>query len=42
MVENEITFSVELYKLPKFEVKIESPTFVSEDMEGITVNVKAK
>ena len=34
--------TVKLYKLPKFEVKVENPSYVAASQDGFTIKVNAK
>jgi len=40
-LKNEIEIEVKKYKLPKFEVSIEAPSFAYESMDGIKIKLKA-
>ena len=40
-VKEEITVEVRVYKLPKFEVELEAPSFIHPKSSGLTVSLKA-
>ena len=39
---DKVTVKIELYKLPKFEVKVENPSYMAVSQDGFTIKVNAK
>ena len=37
-----IRVKIEWYKLPKFEVKVENPSYIAASQSGFTVKINAK